>query len=107
MTWACDIVSFKKFLGTAKPNDKFNYYLGYSLMDSVVAKELQKIAYEQALKGEVYLVQKKVDLNYTEYIMVKASRPPVLRLVPLASDRKPPTINRGTFRYVQSEYATS
>jgi len=58
-------------------------------MDSMVAEEIGKMAYDAAVRGYVYLVKKRVMPKHSEfaYYMIKASKTPIFRLVPL-SDTK-------------------
>lgn len=74
------------FATTAKPLDQMVYFWGRHLAETIISQEVQKIAYEYATKGLIYLVQKRNELDKYEflYIAIKASKPPLIKLVPLS-----------------------
>lgn len=86
----CDLDKLQDFIFSAKPNEKFIYYEGFSLTDTLLTNELRKILYQYSVNGRVYLVQQKVrnkiDPHYV-FIAIKASTPPIVKLVPF-SDQK-------------------
>jgi hypothetical protein len=86
VSYICELSEFKHFILNAKPNEKFLYYSGLTLTDSIMAKELKKLTYNHASKGDIYLVQKRFQ-DVFDFIAIKASRPPVYRLVPLSDEK--------------------
>lgn len=70
----------------APPLERFIYYTGLHLTDTILSREVKKLTYELAVNGKVYLVQKKCYSVFGEYdfIAIKASKPPVHKLVPLS-----------------------
>lgn len=91
VSYICELSELKEFINTANPNDKFIYYTGFSLTDSIMAKELKRVTYEYATKGEVYLVQKRFQGAF-DFIVIKASRPPMYKLVPLSDEKLRETV---------------
>lgn len=86
--WVCDPIDIKRFVdGGAKPKAKFLYYYGSSLQDSLLATQIGKLAYQASQKGYVYLVQKRIRSHEYEYYMIKASRYPAIKLVPLTDEK--------------------
>ena len=76
------------FLKEAAPLAKFVYYSGY-LESHLLGRALGGEIYEKATKGIVYLVrQRSVQHQGFDYICIKASRPPVFKLVPLSDQKK-------------------
>lgn len=86
MSYICELSELKHFILNAKPNDKFLYYSGITLTDTIMARELKKLTYTHASKGDIYLVQKRFQ-DVFDFIAIKASRPPVYRLVPLNDEQ--------------------
>jgi hypothetical protein len=84
--WVAEIPDIHKFIIVAKPNDRFSYYIGQDLSDSIMSRKVATMIYDYAVKGIVYLVRKryKNDRSLFEYIAIKASSPPNKKLVPLA-----------------------
>lgn len=82
----CDPTELESFVQNASPNNRFIYYKGYSLTDTILACQLRKLTYQFALEGKVYLVQKKHGF-YFEFIAIKASTPPVIKLVPFNDEQ--------------------
>ena len=83
-----ECAEFSAWLKTAKPNSKYTYHLGFSLTDSLLSAEIRKIAWNMACKGDIYLVQKKIQRYEYKFIAVKASSPPIKRLVPFTESNK-------------------
>lgn len=81
-----NIEDFEKFILTGKPLSTFEYYFGMSLTDTVLSNQLRKIAYKYAVDGKIYLVQKKINHNFI-FIAIKASTPPVIKLLPLSDEK--------------------
>ena len=76
------------FLKEARPLTKFVYYSGY-LDSHLLGRALAGEIYEKATKGIVYLVrQRSVAHQGFDYICIKASKPPVIKLVPLSDEKK-------------------
>lgn len=89
MPWCCEITDLNKFISEAKPNDKFIYYTGCSVQDTLLSKEIGKIVYEYAISGLVYLAQRRSIGYYFDFdhFLIKASLTPVYLLVPFADDK--------------------
>lgn len=73
--------SFVKWYEGAKPGDFYVYYSGETLHGSIIGELLQRLTFEYALKGRVYLTRKKVRSFYYDYIATKSKRVNT-RLVP-------------------------
>jgi len=87
MSYICELSELKSFINTAKPNDKFIYYTGFSLTQTIMSNELRKITYEYAVKGEVYLVQKRYQ-NTFDFMVIKASKNPIYKLIPFSDEKR-------------------
>lgn len=102
MTWCCEIEEINKFLKEAKPNDIFTYFVGGSIQDSILAKEIGKTLYDYSTRGIGYLVQKRVKgyLEFNHYF-VKASSVPAIRLIPFAGREMEhwQKLNKGVHRH--------
>lgn len=74
---------------SARPLDKFIYYRGISLSDTLAADYVRKAAWQYAWSGRVYLftMRDPVDSYYWLYIAQKASRV-IPRLNPTKSAEK-------------------
>lgn len=83
MTNALNTGELLEWSKTATPNSKKTYYVGFSLTDTLLSLEIKKQAWELAVKGQVYLVQKKHCVGEYSFIAIKASHPPNIKLVPL------------------------
>ena len=85
MIWCCELSDFNNFILSAKPNSKFIYLTSSHRDESLLSKEIGKMAYNYATKGLVYLTQtrSKKGHYYFDYYMIKASKTPVFSLVPL------------------------
>lgn len=85
--WCCEKGDINVFLQTASPHEMFLYYSGY-LYDNLLGRALGKEIYNFAIKGKVYLVQKRSAkyLGY-DYFMIKASKQPVISLVPFTEQK--------------------
>lgn len=79
-----DLVDFVK---VAKPNQIYTYYTGLYANDTLLSGELRKLAWDYAIKGIVYLVQSR-DGYYFNYIVIKASSPPLNSLIPYIRERE-------------------
>lgn len=83
-----DLDELKLFVNTAKPNSMVVYFTGAHLHDTTVSKIVGNFIYDEAVKGRVYLVRRRT-LEYPsffDYMAIKASRYPRVRLVPLPKD---------------------
>lgn len=78
---------FLTWLVSAKPNQQFVYYEGMSLTDTLLSVVIQKALWSHACRGYVYLVQKKLRVGLYMFIAIKASSPPIKKLVPLAEPK--------------------
>lgn len=80
---------FVKWCDNAKPGDKFIYYTGFNLSDTILAKEIRKATYRFSVMGEVYLVQGRCPrrLSVFNWYAIKASKPPVFRLLPFSEEK--------------------
>lgn len=83
--WYCELSELQKFVDTAKPREMFRYYTGPCIQNSLLAKNIGSVAYDEASRGNIYLVQKRRSDHtpYFDYFAIKASKPPVYRLIPL------------------------
>jgi len=86
-TYICEIDELKQWVLNALPNQKYIYFSGWSLSANLLSNVVRELTYEYARKGEVYLVQYR-NQDVTDYIAVKASRPPVFKLLPLTDNRQ-------------------
>lgn len=89
MTRVADLDTFNKWVRHANPLDRFTYYIGFGLTDSLLATNVRKHVYKSAIVGEIYLVQKR-DREYPghfEFIAIRASKPPVYKLLPFSDER--------------------
>lgn len=85
--WCCEREEYNLFLKQATPNSLFNYYSGY-LYDNVLGRALGKEIYKLAIAGKVYLVQRRsVNFPGYDYFMIKASKQPVISLVPFTEQK--------------------
>lgn len=84
-----DIKEITTFVDKATPNDKFTYYTGFNLKDSLLSEQLQMMVYKYSVRGSVYLVQGRHRLypGMFNYIMIKASYPPLSKLVPFSDEK--------------------
>lgn len=88
MTWSCELEELHKFVNEATPNDKFLYYTGYNISDTIIGKTLAEITYDYSVKGKIYLVQRRVDYYNFDYLIIKASKIPVFILVPFSDAKR-------------------
>ncbi len=89
MSWCCELSDLKMWAARATPNDKLLYYTGMSVQDTLISKEVGRLAYELAQRGLVYLVQKR-SLGYHyefNHFLVKASPNPAHSLVPFGDEK--------------------
>lgn len=77
---------FSQWVINARPNDKYIYFKGFSLTDTFISLELQKLTFSLALKGTIYLVQQKLKVHNYNFIAIKSSLPPNPRLVPFQKE---------------------
>lgn len=89
-----ECLSFSQWILNAKPNDKYIYFKGFSLMDTFVGIELQGLSYKMACIGSVYLVQQKIGPSEYNFIAVRASTPPFYKLVPTQTEPRSPTVSK-------------
>lgn len=85
----CELTTLNEWLEKAKPNDRFIYYTGQSVQDTVLSREVGKQVYKYAIRGAVYLVQHRSSGYYFDFdhYLIKASNPPVYSLVPYADEK--------------------
>lgn len=85
--YCCEKNDFTMFLETSAPNSRFIYFKGY-LHEPLVGRALGKEIYRLAKKGVIYLVRRR-SYEYIgfEYIAIKASKKPVLSLVPFSDEK--------------------
>jgi hypothetical protein len=85
----------------AERHEKYVYYSGNSLTDSLLSVEIKKIAWTHACRGYVYLVQKKLGNGYYHFYAIKATVPILDKnrwLVPLEAARDDKASRRYTPR---------
>jgi hypothetical protein len=85
----CELTALNEWLVRAQPNDKFIYYTGQSVQDTVLSREVGKQVYKYATRGLVYLVQLRSSGYYFDFdhYLIKASNPPAYSLVPYADEK--------------------
>ena len=85
----CELTTLNEWVERAKPNEKFIYYTGQSVQDTVLSREVGKQVYQYAMRGLVYLVQLRSSNYYFDFdhYLIKASSPPVYQLVPFADEK--------------------
>lgn len=88
MSWSCELKDLNKFVASALPNEKFIYYVGYSISETIIGKELAKITYNWSAHGRIYLVQRRISNWEYDYIAIKANIPPVNKLVPFTDEKR-------------------
>jgi hypothetical protein len=88
VTWSCELRDLEKFVHTATPNEKFLYYTGFNISDTIIGRELAKITYDFAVKGKIYLVQRRADYYNFDYIIIKASTIPIRTLIPFTDAKR-------------------
>lgn len=82
----CEVEEFEQFVKVASPNDQFEYYFGMCLQDTVLSRQLRKIAYKYAQEGIIFLVQKKLGTMFL-YMAIKASHAPPISLIPFSEEK--------------------
>lgn len=87
--WCCEIPDLHEFMFEAKPGERFTYFIGFTLTETLISKQLRKLVYSYAVKGLVYIFQPrfKMDPTLFEFICIKASSPPVLSLLPYSEEK--------------------
>lgn len=101
MSYFCaDIDAIDKWLSTAKPNSRFNYFSGYTITGSLISKAIGSKLYKLSTKGEIYLVLKRSADNRLifDFFAIKASRPPVPSLVPYSDSKIAEKQKRNSWR---------
>lgn len=93
-----EVDHFKDWIAAARPNDKYTYHIGFGLFDSFMSGQVRKLAWDRAVDGDIYLVQRRITSGSYEYIAVKASNPPIEYLVPLG-EPPPPSMKMPIQRY--------
>lgn len=73
---------------TASPMDKFIYYTGFSLTDSIMSLDIKEVTWKFAVEGKIYLLQaRSKSWKLFDFIAIKATNPPVIKLVPLNDEQ--------------------
>ena len=75
-------LKYTNWLYNSSPNEKYSYYIGERLSESILGTRIGKRLMNDAESGKVYLFQRKLDKNMYDHIAIKANYPPVKRLVP-------------------------
>lgn len=104
------IEELNNFMTNALPNDRCVYHTGASLTSTTYLMMLKYTIWEMAIKGFVYLVQKKLGPDKYEFMAIKASENPDKRLIPLpVHDDRPrgQRINIYTYNAGQSQTKTT
>lgn len=83
------VEEFGSWLSNSKPNDKYIYYKGETLTFSHLTNKIRKETWDRAIEGRIYLLQRKISVGVYEFIAVKASYPPLDRLVPIGEKSEP------------------
>lgn len=76
------VEEFNEFLTTAFPNDRAIYHTGSGLTNTTYMLVLKHTVWQMAIKGHVYLVQKKLESDKYQFIAIKASENPNKKLIP-------------------------
>ena len=80
-------IAFTLWIEKANRRDKFMYYEGEYLHQTLSGIQVQKLTYQLAEKGVIYLVQKRIGKSSRfGYIAIKASKDPYERLLPVTPD---------------------
>ena len=107
MTKCCDFSVLKEWIDTAQPNSKIIYFTGQGIGDSILSTQIGNYVYQESTKGKVYLVRKRTHemLGEFDYMCIKASRPPVDKLVPFSDEKLKDyeRIYRGRNRHLKSK----
>ncbi len=77
-------LTLEEWIKTARPGDTYVYATVTHLTDTYASRKIGVQAWKLAIEGAIYLVQHRVQYTIPsvfEYIAIKASRPPVRRLV--------------------------
>lgn len=74
---------YLKWIDTAKVQDKYVYYIGNSLSESIIGGVIGKLMMKEAMAGRIYLVQRKIRPYEYEHIAIKASSTPIKSLLPI------------------------
>lgn len=98
--YVCNLDDLKQFVVHAKPKDMFKYFTGTYIQESNLSKIVGNFAYDQAVRGQIYLVQKrrKDYSSYFDYYAIKASPTPAFYLVPLPKGKFVETHRKPKFR---------
>ena len=83
----CNVKELKEFVANSTPLSMFTYYTGLTLQENVLAREVAKLVYKYATDGLVYLVQRRQSHFSFDFLVIKASRPPILQLVPFSDEK--------------------
>lgn len=81
------MIDFEFWIKTAQPWQRFSYYRGMSLTDTLISNQVRQIVWFYACRGDCYLFQKKHAKHDYEFIAVKAQQPHNRALVPLPEPR--------------------
>ena len=73
---------YTDWLTFSSPNERYSYYIGERLSESILGTRIGKKLMNDAENGKVYLFQRKINNGMYDHIAIKASYPPVKRLVP-------------------------
>jgi hypothetical protein len=76
-----NINEFKQFIANADRNSKFIYYIGDNCSESLLSREMAKLAYKSSIDRKTYLLQKRIKFGVLEYTAVKAGNPPPLYMI--------------------------
>jgi len=77
-------LSLSEWAKTAQPGDTYIYATVVHLTDTYASRKIGQQAWSLAIEGTVYLVQRRVPYaipSMFDYIAIKASKPPVRRIV--------------------------
>lgn len=78
---------FSRWLDTAAPNSKKIYHIGFSTCDSTFSYKVCMLVYKKSIEGQCYLVQRRIGPSKFEFIAVRASKPPVISLLPFSATK--------------------
>ena len=75
-------ILFEAWVRDSLPNEKYIYFIGENLSHTIVGQLIQKITFNYALEGKLYLVRKRVSSRDFKYIAIRASENFVTKLIP-------------------------
>lgn len=78
---------FSRWIETAAPNSKKIYHVGFSTCDTTYSYKICSFIYKKSIEGQCYLVQRRIGPHKFEFIAIRASKPPVVSLLPYSDSK--------------------